>query len=213
MGILAITKATVMTEILDTENAYYRGANFEILFGEFLKSDLGWDGDRERVQQKGKSNSKGSQVDIIGFKKDPRYRKLYNLGLLYLIIGWGLFLIALLFWYLDYSENIVLTCCLSGFIGIIGAGYCFWDCNHYKQENAWVECKNRKGKATYEQVQKCINEYNDYKDSGDKEFKYVSKYFVSASGFVENALKLALDNKFDCYEYKDGKFEKVTYWK
>lgn len=43
-------------------------------------------------------------------------------------------------------------------------------------------------------------------------FKYVSKYFVSSTGFVENALKLALKNGFVCYEMKDEKFVKSEYW-
>ena len=102
---------------------------------------------------------------------------------------------------------------LALIIGMVGFFAALIGRSFYK-EYAWVECKNRKGKATYDQVQKCINEYNDYKARKNKEYRYVSKYFASASGFVENALKLAMDNDIICYEYnKNEKFEKVTYWK
>ncbi|HVT86797.1 MAG TPA: hypothetical protein VHD35_16445 [Chitinophagaceae bacterium] len=53
------------------ETSYAKGENFEKLFAEFMKSDLGWDKYVIRSQQKGKRNSRGSQVDIIGEKHDP----------------------------------------------------------------------------------------------------------------------------------------------
>lgn len=67
--------------------------------------------------------------------------------------------------------------------------------------------------STYDDVKKSIDEFKDYKASGEKEFKYVVHYFVSKNGFIENALKLANDNKLICYEFKNEKFEKVEYWK
>lgn len=203
-----------MAENTETENSYYKGANFEKLFAEFMKSDLKWDGYAIRSQQKGKANSRGAQVDIIGYRKDVRYVRLYNLGLSYFIGGIVLLATWALLLVLDDPNTTIKEICL--FVGLLGVGgglYCFWDCKHYKQENAWVECKNRKGKATYDQVQKSIHEYKDYVASGDKEYKFIQCYFVSASGFVDNALKLALDNDFECFEYKEGKFEKITYWK
>lgn len=212
MGILAITKATVMAENTETENAYYKGANFEILFAEFMKSDLGWDGYAIRSQQKGKANSKGAQVDIIGKRKDDKGRKLYNLFLIFLIIAFGLIIISLVLYTDNYLELMQYSALLS-IVFALGALFSFLYGRNFYQENAWVECKNRKGKATYEQVQKSIHEYKDYIDSGDKEYKFITRYFVSATGFVDNALKLALDNNIECYEYIEGRFEKVTYWK
>jgi len=212
MGILAITKATVMAETTETENAYYKGANFEKLFAEFMKSDLGWDGYAIRSQQKGKSNSKGAQIDIVGKRKDDRGKRLYNVGLIFTIIGIGLIFIAVILNEGGYEEMGEYSVWIGGTFAL-GGMFTLWYSKRFYEENAWVECKNRKGKATYEQVQKCIYEYRDYQASGDKEYKFTAWYFVSASGFVENALKLALDNDFECYEYKDNKFEKATYWK
>ncbi|HVT86798.1 MAG TPA: hypothetical protein VHD35_16450 [Chitinophagaceae bacterium] len=97
-------------------------------------------------------------------------------------------------------------------IGIISVFLAYLSRSRHK-ENVWVECKNRKTKSTFEDVKKSIDEYNDYKASGDTEYKYIAHYFVSASGFVENALKLANDNNVICYEYKNQTFEKVQYWK
>jgi hypothetical protein len=194
-----------MTEILDTDNQFYRGVKFEIMFAEFMKSDLGWDGYAIRSQQKGKSNNKGAQVDIIAKRYDIRGKNLVRLSYAYL----GLMVVAAALG-LYYDENLVI---IFGFFTGALAIFLAYKSQDMHRENAWVECKNRKGKATFEQVQKCINEYNDYVASGDKEFKFVEWYFVSASGFVENALKLALDKGFTCYEFKNNKFEKVTYWK
>jgi len=205
--ILAITKTTVMAEIIETENSHKKGADFEMLFAEFMKSDLKWDGYVIRSQQKGKSNSRGANVDVIGKRKDDRGRKLYNLGFISAIIGAALVIFSLI----DDTDEIFLW---GGMI-FLGLGILYIAFSgDLHQEHAWVECKNLKGKATIEQMRKCIEEHKDYVATSDKEYKFVRKYFVSASGFVENALKLAMDNNVTCYEYnKNEKFEEVKYWK
>lgn len=194
-----------MSEIIETETSYVKGENFEKLFAEYMKSNLGWDGCRVRAQQKGKANSKGAQVDIIAYKSDKRGKNLEKLAIGYLIV----MVIGFIWGYLEDEILIMIGGLIFGALALFSV----YQSTNLHRENAWVECKNLKKKATYEQVQKCINEFKDYRASGDKEFKYVALYFVSAAGFVENALKLAIDNNIGCYEYKNGKFEKVTYWK
>jgi uncharacterized protein YxeA len=198
--------------IIAEENSYLKGEKFEKLFAEYMKAELGWEKYVIRSQQKGKYKSRGSQVDIVGERKDDRHRRLYNLG----IVLVGLFLIGLVtgisimeLYQLDDGFYIAIVGMVIGIIGV----FCIWDSNNFQKENAWVECKNRKTKSTYEDVQKSINELKDYKDSGDKEYKFVQHYFVSASGFVENALKLAQDNNIECFEYEEGHFVPVHYWK
>ena len=201
-----------MAENAETETPYAKGEKFEILFAKFMKSDLGWEKYIVRSQQKSGRNSKGSQVDIIGQRKDDRYRRLWNLG----VIFSGILAVAILIGIIELID----TGSDTGFI-IIGMGlipgatgiYCFWDCEHYHKENAWVECKNRKEKSTYDDVRKSVEEFNGYKASGDKEYKYIVHYFVSANGFKDTALKHAHDNGIICYTYKNGKFEIEPYWK
>lgn len=212
--ILAIPKPIAMSENNEPETSYSKGEKFEKLFAEFMKSDLKWDKYIIRSQQKGKANSKGSQVDIIAEKKDDRGRVLHNMALAALLIFIGSFIVLLYFYYNNIIGSDDFISWTSGCI-VIGVGsiaYSYLSSKFHK-ENAWVECKNRKTKTVYEDVVKSIAEYKDYKASGDKEYKYVYHYFVSANGFVENALKLAMDNNIICYEYKNEKFEKVTYWK
>lgn len=195
-----------MAENIEIENSYYKGANFEIRFAEFMKSDLGWDKYVIRSQQKGKANSKGSQVDIIGERFDVRGKRLYNLAIVYLVLMIGFCAAGI---YMDEDWLAIL----GVLIGIIAIFISLKSRNLHK-ENVWVECKNLKGKATIEQIRKSIDEYQDYVATQDKEYKFIEWYFVSASGFVENALKLAMDNGIVCFEYnKSEKFEKVTYWK
>ena len=61
-------------------------------------------------------------------------------------------------------------------------------------------------------VRKTIEEKADYVRSGDREYKFEYHYFVSANGFVENALKYAVDNNVICYVKEGNTFKKVGYW-
>ena len=150
----------------------------------------------------------------IAKRNDERGRRIYKAGIIY---GFFFLLISVVGIALVLTETITtnefLWICLFAIAFAILSLYTLIISTSFHKEIAWVECKNLKGKATYEQVQKCLQEFNDYKLSGDKEYKYVVLYFVSASGFVENALKLAMDNDIICYELKNENFEKVTYWK
>lgn len=187
------------------ETSYSKGESFEKLFAEFMKERLGWTKYAIRSQQKGKQNSKGSQVDVIAERQDKRGMKLQTLGLFYELATVVLLVIGII----DKADWLIY---FGAFLSIIGLIAIIISRGLHK-ENAWVECKNRKAKSTYEDVGKSINEYKDYQASGDKEYKYVVHYFVSANGFVDGALKLASDNGLICYEYKNGKFELITYWK
>ena len=170
-----------------------------------MKSDLGWEGYAIRSNQKGKSNAHGANVDIIAHKPDKRGNKLVTIAYLYLAL---MAILGLVGYYYD-EYWILIVALVTGIGGVVVA---LISRGMHKQ-HAWVECKNRKGKATFEQMVKFIYEHKDYVASGDKEYKFETKYFTSAPGFVDSALKLALDNGVECYEYKDGKFKKVTYWK
>ena len=57
-----------------------------------------------------------------------------------------------------------------------------------------------------------IAEINAYNESKEKEYQIVETYFVSTNGFIENALKLAIDNHIICYTKENGIFKKIEYW-
>ncbi len=82
----------------------------------------------------------------------------------------------------------------------------------YKSLNGWAECKNQVGVVTFAQMEKTSNQLEAYKESGDKEYRFVEQYFASTSGYSERALKLAKEKEIICYILKNGNFEKVSYW-
>lgn len=197
----------------DRPNSYKKGCDFEAEFAKFMTKKLDWTTYRIRAHMPGKSNNKGNQIDIVLDRLDERGQK-FNKATkvlaytcLVLIIGgawigydsdWKDAQANTLIEYGVYLEFAAIATMLLG--------------KHYNKENAWVECKNLKGKATYDQVSKSIQQFEDYKKSGNTEYKFKEHYFVSANGFVENALKLAHDNGIICYEKINGKFVEVSYW-
>lgn len=82
----------------------------------------------------------------------------------------------------------------------------------FYREHAWVECKNQKDRVNYAQMQKMIAEYEAYKASTDREYRFVECYFVAANGFNENALKFAEEKPIRCYIVKNGIFVETDYW-
>lgn len=200
-----------MEENIEVENSYYKGANFEIAFGEFMKSDLGWNGYVIRSQQKARLNNRGSNVDIVAHRPDSRIERFNSAALFILVIGILCIAPPLFDLQIDGIDNEQIG--IIGKVFIVGGFAYILLGKLFSKEYAWVECKNTKAKTTYEQISKCVHEYEDYQSLDSKEYNFVRKYFVSSSGFVENALKLALDKGFECYTLKDGKFEKVEYWK
>jgi hypothetical protein len=187
------------------ETSYAKGENFEKQFAEFMKAELGWSGYRIRSQQKGRDRSGGAQIDIIAEKQDKRGKSLQILAFVYCAIMAIGVIVGLL-----YEEDAILI--FAGITGIVAVFVAFIS-RAYHKENAWVECKNRKSKTTFDQVNKSLREYNDYKATGDKEYKFVNHYYVSANGFVEDALKFAEKNGIICYKYENEKFVLDKYWK
>jgi len=197
------------------QTSHEKGVSLEIEFALFMKSSLHWDNYSIRSQQKGKSNSGGANADIVAKRSDDRGRKLYNLGVIFSVMGVCLLLIAVLIFIVDDSYSDIIICAVSlGCVLVPGGIFCLWLCKKFYQENAWVECKNLKGKAVYNDMVIFLNQCRDNMACKDKDLKLVEKYFVSASGFVSSALKLAMDNEITCYQYDENKkFEKVKFWK
>ena len=191
---------------------YSKGRELEQKFSEFMKEKLGWEQVRVGSHMTGKHNGKGTMIDVLGERLDAR-------GKTYKIIG---------YWYMAFCLILVICGVVYGIEGddatgmlvIIGGGVVIYiaglifllNSNKYNKENAWVECKNLKGKANINQIRKALEEYLDYKRSGNEKYKFVNLYFVSANGYIENAINYAIEHNIICYTFKNGKFEKAKYF-
>lgn len=184
--------------------SYNKGLALETRFCSILKNELGCKNVRIRAQMKSRMNSRGSNVDIIGERQDIRGKRLQIVGIIYLLICALVFCIG----GLTNDE----TALWGGLIFELGGAISIILSKRYTTEHIWVECKNQKAKVSYSQMQKTIHEYDEYKASKNKEFKFVEQYFVSASGFVENALKLAEERGVRCFVVTDLGMKEVSYW-
>lgn len=190
------------------ETIFEKGIGLEKEFCEYLKTDLGWEKARIRSQMASKFNMRGTNVDVIAERIDARGNKLKKLGIVYAIF----FILLMIVSFFEEDSELQLFLLCFGLIFEIGGVFAFIYSINLNKENAWVECKNLKTKVNISQVQKTIDEYKHYKESGNKEYKFVECYFVSTNGFVENALKLAVENGIKCYIKENGIFKKIDYW-
>jgi hypothetical protein len=191
-----------------SETIFEKGIGLEKEFCEYLKTDLGWEKARVRSQMASKFNMRGTNVDVIAERLDDRGRKLKLISKFYFAIC----ILSLLIGLYLINDDSGLTIFLFGVFVFIVGFVSFNLGEKLNKENAWVECKNLKTKVNISQVQKTIDEYKHYKDSGNDEYKFVKCYFVSTNGFIENALKLAIDNDIICYKKENGIFKKIEYW-
>jgi len=193
-----------------SETIFEKGIELEKEFCEYLKTDLGWEKARVRSQMASKFNMRGTNVDIITQRLDDRGRRLKLVSNFYFILSAIAFLLGIYLTIDDDSIGMIIM--LVGVFIFLGAIFSLNLSEKLNKENAWVECKNLKTKVNISQVQKTIDEYNHYKESGNNEYKFVECYFVSTNGFIENALKLAIDNHIICYTKENGIFKKIEYW-
>ena len=199
---------------IDEENegvSYEKGREFEKKFASFLKEELGWDKVRVGAHMSGKSNAKGTSIDVLGERLDEmgvKYKKISSRWMM----ASGVLGIGALIWFLqDWGSDgfwFFILCLLS----VMGAMVfrMLSDANHKK--NAWVECKNLKTKVNINHMSKMLREYNDFKSSKNDDHRFTHLYFASANGYVENVLKMALDNNVICYTKKGRTFVEEKFW-
>ena len=191
-----------------------KGNELENEFALFLKEKLGWAHTRTKAHLPGKQNRKGAEIDIIARRLDRtgiEYKKLFRwyIGICSVFFLSGMYL----GFFTEDNSTSAIICIVSSVAFFIGGVLFYWFSLDRNTECAWVECKNRKTKTTISHVNKSVCELKDYKASGDKDYRFNTHYFVSANGYMENALKYALENGIICYEKKDGHFVVSQYWK
>src|SRR3989304_2460760 len=195
------------------QTTHEKGLELEQKFSEFMKEELGYNHTRVRAKVPQKHNHTGVEVDVIGKRTDERGKRLENLSIGSLILGGILFFLGLYLWMgSDFDDTWLMSLLLIGIMLVCFSMFYILLSTKFNQENAWVECKNLKGKANITQVGKMIIEIEEYKLSNNKEYKFVDYFFVSTNGFVENAIKKAMDKGISCYSLSNGKFIKEKYW-
>lgn len=206
-------KSKVNADIDEQEEgvSYEKGREFENHFAEFLKDGLGWEKIRVGAHMPGRNNAKGTSIDVLGERLDElgiKYKKIANNWM----IASGCLLIGALTWYVQDWGNDGFWFLILSLMSLLG-GLIFRllsDANN--KQNCWVECKNLKGKANINHISKMLREYNDFKLSKNGDHRFTHLYFASANGYVENTLKMAMDNNVSCYEWNGKSFVEVNYW-
>lgn len=207
-------KSKNINKDVDEENdgvSYEKGREFEEQFARFMKDDLKWDKIRIGAHMSGHENAKGTSIDILGERLDflgIKYRKIADKWMAVSIA----FALGGIIWHIEkWGERglwftlFALTSFAAGLIFRILS-----DANN--KQNAWVECKNLKSKVNINHMSKMLREYNDFKSSKNEHHRFTHLYFASANGYIENTLKMALDNNVICYEKKVNSFREVNYW-
>lgn len=191
--------------------SYEKGRELEEQFATFMKNELRWDKVRVGAHMTGRNNAKGTSIDILAERLDAkglRYKKRGDKGV---IISAILAVFSLVWylkewdgngiWFLIFSMTVFASVCIFRILS-----------DMHNKQHAWVECKNLKGKANINHLSKMIREHEDYKLSKNEEHRFTHLYFVSANGYVENTLKMAMDNKIICYVKRGNTFQEVNYW-
>ena len=193
------------------ESTYEKGNKLEKDFALFLKRELNWSKVRVGAHLPGKMNRKGASIDVIGERLDSRGEKFEMGSIISVVISLVCLVYGIIWAIYDIDNGGILLIIYS--LITAGASMIFLvQSGKYNKENAWAECKNLKSKANINQIDKSLREKKDYEASGDKEYKFEYHYFVSASGYIENALKYAIENNIICYEKSGDTFKKSGYW-
>ncbi len=127
-------------------------------------------------------------MDIVAERSNRRWLKTQ------LAVRLSLLVVACLVGYAIYAKQPDIA--LFAFAFMVLCGVFMTLGSLFYREHAWVECKNQKDRVNYAQMQKMIAEYEAYKASTDREYRFVECYFVAANGFNENALNLPRRNQY-----------------
>ena len=203
----------INTDIDEQEEgiSYEKGREFEEQFAQFMKDELGWNKVRVGAHMTGKNNAKGTSIDILGERLDALGRKYKGISTKW-IFGSVLLVICSGIWHFGNMGANGFWFFILGLLSSMGAIIFHILSITNNKQNAWVECKNLKGKANINHISKMIREYNDFKASKNEDHRFTHLYFSSANGYVENALKMAMDNGIICYTKKGNSFQEVKYW-
>lgn len=195
------------------KTTYKKGIELEEKFAKYLKEKMGYTETKIRFQVKQANNSRGANIDVIGQKLSENGKTLKYAGIVYLILFLILFVIGIIVLNSDSNSDcggyLIFISVVFEIFGVIG----YFLGVKYSTVHIWVECKNLKNKVNINQVRKMVNEIKAYKDSGSKKYRFKEFAFVSASGFIDNAIELAIANNIKCFIVnKKNNFEQINEW-
>jgi hypothetical protein len=181
-----------------------KGKLFEQRFCAFMKSDLKFREGKTRGDFPSGIDSKGTEVDVVAEKSSYWGKMLRALCLFSLVcLCYFIYLLGTL------GDVKYLMCELS--VGAIAIGTAVLS-YRLNVEHAWVECKDRKEKTPIGDIQAMINKYEAYQQTNNKKFFFTKKYFVSATGYTDDAYHFAKSKGIICYIEKNGTFVPANYW-
>ncbi len=180
---------------INEDSTYKKGIDLEKKFAEYIKSEMKYDKIKIRFQVKQANNSRGANVDVIGQRKNETGETWEGMGIIWLIICFIALVVGFIMEFTnDWGSDLGLYLIICGFILEIVGIIALVISNAYNIDNIWVECKNLKSKVNISQINKMLTEIKQYKASGDSQYKFKEYAFVSASGFIDNAIELAEAN-------------------
>ena len=190
--------------------SYDKGKQIEDKLAEYCQTDLGYPKVKTRKQLTQFNNARGINVDVVGERLDARGKTYNNVGIAYYII-FGVILLFSIFGDLETEGD--HTFLLISIFGILLGAIFLTLSNKFNVENIWVECKCLQTKVTIKIVQDVLNQYNNYIKSGDTTYKFKEVVIVSKSGFIDNAIELAMKSKIKCYTLDEkGNFKLIDNW-
>lgn len=191
--------------------SYEKGREFEKKFAEFMKEELGWSKVRVGAHMSGRDNAKGTSIDVCGEQLDEIGMKYKSRANTWTIISVVFGIFSITWWYNNWGESgsVFLLLSLTSLLGSRIFSY-LGILNHKK--HSWVECKNLKSRVNINHISKMLREFNDFKASKNEDYKFTNLYFASANGYIENALKMCMDNSIVCYTKKGRTFIEEKYW-
>jgi hypothetical protein len=190
-------------EEMAPETSYQKGLALERMFSDYLVNELGYKSTRIRPQVRSNNNFRGINVDIIAERKNEHARWYKVAAYCFLFAGFYILMHA----FLAPSFLQLLSVLLLFFMVYA----CFNSYEERKMNHAWVECKHHNKPVSHAMVQKAVIEYESHNLMEPKDYNFTAMYFVASEGFIDNALKFAVDKKVNCYIIKNGIFEKIIY--
>jgi len=176
-----------------------------------MKDELGWDKVRVGCHMSGRNNAKGTSIDICGERLDELGIKYKKWSSSWTIASVVLAIFSIAWWYNNWGEH-GLGFFFLALISLLGSRIFHYLSLLNHKRHAWTECKNLKSRVNINHISKMLREFNDFKASKNDDYKFTNLYFASANGYVENALKMCMDNNIICYTKSGKTFIEAKYW-
>ena len=195
------------------ETIFEKGINLEKNFAEYIKKEMDYEKVKIRHQVPQANDNRSANIDVIGEKLNENWGNAKNIGVWYYVIGIVAYIVSIFLYLVNEIDEDVFNVVMLSVITFIIIGVLLYIIKRNNIVNIWVECKNLKGKVNITQVNKMLTEIKSYKESEDRTYKFKEFAFVSANGFVDNAIELAVNNGIKCFILdKKDKFKEVTEW-